>query len=227
MPQGGATVEAGRGNDFIHGSEADDTYVYRNGDGHDVIEEDSYSENDELNFADIARSDIVWMRRGDDLIGSVQANVTTGSVAGSVTLRNAFNYSEIHDLWVEETVTFADGGSVSVYDLLDEAENGPLEVEDVDFTQDSNGNKSFLYQRGSGDRVIDVNATGSGDVLALQDVERAEVSFQRHGMGLKVHIVESSVGAGDGAVILLDDFVGGGVQKIRFADGSELRAPRY
>ncbi|MFM2389352.1 MAG: hypothetical protein RLZZ437_907, partial [Pseudomonadota bacterium] len=127
--------EQGLGNDFIRTQDFNDQYVYRNGDGHDVIEEsgdnpDTYVPpeivddpyvlvpgRDTLEMPDLLASDVVFGRLGDDLVITVLPDALRGITAGSITLVNAFLTTEA-DSRIIEDVTFADGSMLSLRDAM-------------------------------------------------------------------------------------------------------------
>ncbi|MCU0800224.1 MAG: hypothetical protein MUD11_00365, partial [Rhodobacteraceae bacterium] len=100
--------DLGRGNDFVRTTGFNDTYIYRNGDGHDVIEErgansDVYVDpmivdvqpyvlpgGDTLSLPDLMATDLAFLRDGDDLVVQILADPGRGIVPGSVRLVAAF-----------------------------------------------------------------------------------------------------------------------------------------
>ncbi|PHQ88406.1 MAG: hypothetical protein COB42_08920 [Sulfurimonas sp.] len=61
-----ATTLAGKGDDIIVGSNTNNTYIYRNGDGSDTITD--RGGNDTLNFSDISSESVNIYAEGDDLV---------------------------------------------------------------------------------------------------------------------------------------------------------------
>ena len=93
------------GNDTLGGQAGSDTYIYRSGDGNDVINDNSgsTSEVDVLKFTDLNASDIVLTRNGKHLMVDVAA---TGQ---HIEIQYQF-YSQTAN-WGVEKFEFADGTS--------------------------------------------------------------------------------------------------------------------
>ena len=123
------TYDLGRGNDFVRTAGFNDTYVYRNGDGNDVIAESGANPDtvdafgtygpgkDVLSLPDLAETDLTFARDGDDLLLVVVADPDRAILAGSVRLVGAFLTTLTNSLMVEE-VLFADGSTLSLRDQM-------------------------------------------------------------------------------------------------------------
>ncbi|HOV03773.1 MAG TPA: calcium-binding protein, partial [Kaistiaceae bacterium] len=133
------TYEMGAGDDTVETGATGDTYVYRNGDGNDVIVENGGTGNvervyvpgsgaeggsyvslagpDVVDFADLDEADISYERFGDDLVVRIAADAGRGIAAGSVTIRDAFAGNAFTDTHVE-TLRFADESERAVSDVL-------------------------------------------------------------------------------------------------------------
>lgn len=107
---GADTIDAGSGADTLLGGDGADTYLYRSGDGSDIINDqsDSTTDTDTLQFLDLNVSDLIASQDGPNLRLLVK---TTGAI---LTVKNQFDSSS-NRLGVER-VQFADG---SVWELLD------------------------------------------------------------------------------------------------------------
>jgi Ca2+-binding RTX toxin-like protein len=122
----GLTLDGGKGNDVLSGSYAGDTYRFRRGDGHDLIQDDvrslgnqgvtdffaanpgTQSYQDALEFSDISSSQVTVRRDQSDLVLSV-----TGS-DDEVRIRNWFDGTMFAKI---ETIRFADGASWLASDI--------------------------------------------------------------------------------------------------------------
>ena len=179
-----STYEAGPGNDRIETGQVGDTYIYRNGDGHDTIIENGnyiyadYSApepyaSDLVHFADLQQSDMVFSRLGDDLVISIGEDAVRGIVTGSVTLVNQFA-TYPGGVSVLELLRFSDGTEVTVASVIaaivaaaatdgDDYIRGS-DLDDVfeaglgdDVTTGRNGSDTYIYNRGDGaDIIIDI-----------------------------------------------------------------------
>ncbi len=111
------TISGGAGADILRGGNNSDTYVYRSGDGSDMIDETSGSivDVDVLRFADLNSADLVFSHRiaGDDLLIAVKA---TGEV-----IEVDQQFLSTTSNWGVERIEFADGTTWDYAKLLSEA----------------------------------------------------------------------------------------------------------
>ncbi|MBB3060167.1 calcium-binding protein [Microbulbifer rhizosphaerae] len=101
---GADTLEGGEGADVLSGGRGDDIYIFRPGDGQDVID-NTGGGHDELRFDGIDFNQISsgLTKSGNDLV----LNVSGGS--DSVTLKNWFLGGD----YVVDTISFTSGGSIT------------------------------------------------------------------------------------------------------------------
>jgi Ca2+-binding RTX toxin-like protein len=138
---GGNRLIGGAGDDDITGSYRDDTYVYRRGDGRDVIRENyHYSGSDTLILEDLNPEDVVLTREGKALVVNVPAD------GGQVKISNwyAADYHRV------EQVSFADG---TVWDV-NTLHHAGLEVRGSEGADTLNGldnQADRLYGQGGND----------------------------------------------------------------------------
>ncbi len=229
----GLTYEMGGGNDFVEAGGYDaDTFVYRNGDGHDTVSERGGAyynydpANDVLDFADLAPSAVKWLRSGDDLIAAVAANPAAGTSAGSVTLKGVFAQYAGQSSRVD-FIRFGDGSQITIADAMAASAAGAGGGAPLDYLVAPDGNVTFTYDRGDGDRLIDTLADAANDTLVLNGIAREKVSYHARGSSVEIRIAESAAGAGDGGSILVDalldvSLANRGVETVRFADGSTI-----
>ncbi len=114
--EGADTLIGGKGRDVLEGGMGNDTYVFNLGDGHDtLIDNDSTSGNhDTLRLsAGLSAADTEVLRYGDDLVLR-----WTGNSTDSITIQGAFDYGQVDQRNLIESVVFADGTAWSAQQLL-------------------------------------------------------------------------------------------------------------
>ncbi|WP_170566492.1 calcium-binding protein, partial [Ruegeria atlantica] len=218
----------GSGNDTLNGGGGADTYIYRLGDGNDVISDFSgRNENDRLVFADVNADDVSFSHNaGQDLVITL-SNGDTVTVTDH--FRNTYNDMEL--------IEFADGTVLDLAAITAKAiadQNGDGD----DVVRGSNGNDTFLggsgndtlnggggadtyiYRLGDGNDVIsDFSGRNENDRLVFADVNADDVSFS-HNAGQDLVITLSN---GD-TVTVTDHFRNAynDMELIEFADGTVL-----
>ncbi|XSC45562.1 Ig-like domain-containing protein [Bradyrhizobium sp. RDT10] len=80
------------------------------------------------------------------------------------------------------------------------------------------GSDAYAYKLGDGSDIITeaANTPADTDTLALVDINAADVTFRRFGNDTRIELSNGSV------ITLRDQRVGGGVEKVTFANGQEL-----
>lgn len=249
-PVGGARFELGRGDDVAIGrADGDDVYVYRNGDGHDLIREIGYdysSSYDIIDLPDLMAGDLAFTRDGEDLILRVLPDAGRGIEAGSIRVENAFSLKD-HI----ERIRFADGSEVEVPSILqgviaaqatagDDLIAGSILTDTVsggagdDTLTGRGGQDTYVYARGTGDDVIapltlsDSYYASNVGRLVLQGIAVEAISAKLTVGGLLLTIAPTTDGGSDGGSILIgatNVHVGGAgfaVQSVLLEDGSTL-----
>ncbi|MDC8757866.1 calcium-binding protein [Janthinobacterium fluminis] len=112
-------LEGGRGYDALEGSAGNDTYVWRKGDGNDLVwDQDATANNlDVLRLANVGAQDVRYARSGNDLL------VTVISTNETITVHN--QYAGVGERI--EQVEFADG-SRKVMPVLNSAPTGAVSL---------------------------------------------------------------------------------------------------
>lgn len=219
------------GDDILQAGAGSDVYLYRSGDGSDMIEEAGVAGVDALRLADLDPADIMLTRTGSDLyvrdLGSGQAirinnqfSTATGEGYGVEALQFAdgtvWGRAEmVANVWVAGT-TGADniGGSSSDDRMFGDLGN--------DILQGGAGGDTYLYRSGDGSDMIEDSSAVGADVLHLADLDIGDVTLTK--VGSDVYVADLSTGQ----TIRLNNQVAGGVagngygvETIRFADGTE------
>jgi Ca2+-binding RTX toxin-like protein len=229
------------GNDTLIGKVGSDVYLYRSGDGSDVIDDvtqetvsDGYSsttytyggssnEVDVLRLTNLNASDVTLRRSGNDLY--VKDNATGHDI------RVVDHFATTY--WGIEKVEFADGSN---WDLAAITANawirGTAANETVsgfnsndtlfgdlgnDTLNGGNGNDIYVYRSGDGSDTIAETVNSSGDVLRLTNLNAADVTLRRSGNDLYVKVNAT------GHEIKVTNHFGTtnrGVENIEFADGT-------
>ncbi len=232
------TINGGKGNDFLNGLSGDDTYIYNLGDGNDTLLEAYGNGNaDKLILGEgILADEVVVTRHNTD-----QDDVTlTFKDGGSIKLDEQF-YASGSGV---EQVVFADGTIWTHSDIIaaidDEAYLNVDGTPDADtligtgenerFTgglgddklYGKGGSDIYVYASGDGNDYIEENdnSSASVDVLEFTDLNAQDVQLSRFEDDLFVKVLST------GQTIEVEwQFYANptyyGLEKIRFADGSE------
>ncbi|MGO7153186.1 calcium-binding protein [Rhizobium leguminosarum] len=228
-------ITGGLGDDHLSGRLGSDVYVYRSGDGNDVLDDKGSDIGgvDVLRLTNLNVADIVATRDGLALTLRV---ISTNAV---ITIEQ--QYSSQYDYYGLEKIEFADGSSwnrdalmelgripnivgTSADDTLDgiwfnETISGGL---GDDLLRGGSGGDTYVYSSGDGnDRIDDFYSSSSdNDVLRLADINAVGISLARSGLDLKITILAT------GEIITVDDQFDPagsyGLEKVEFADGSYL-----
>lgn len=162
-------LSGGLGNDTLTGGEGRDTYLYRRGDGNDVIDESSdvWSESDKLMLSDVTAGQVTLERSGGDVSLVIAESAVGAGDGGRILLK--MQLDEFISRGVD-SIFFSDGTSWTPNDLramlLAAASTGHNDIIDGYNTDDSlngwGGNDTI-----SGFSGNDTLAGGTGnDVLA-------------------------------------------------------------
>ncbi|WP_349963373.1 calcium-binding protein [Rhizobium sp. ZPR3] len=229
-------IRAGLGNDALNGLAGSDTYVYRLGDGNDVITEvTSGTDVDTLAFADLNLADIRFERPSGNTSDVVIRVLQNGE---TITLKNQFNQAG-----GIERITFADGtvlggndwsldtylqGKVVIYgtsgnDILAGTNGNDVFIGGLgdDRFNSGAGSDTYIYASGDGSDYIDdeSGSTTDIDIVKLTDLNVGDVTFSRSGTHVKITVNST------GHVITLDEQLysataNWGVEQIEFANGT-------
>ncbi len=231
-------VEAGLGDDTVYGEGGSDVYVYRSGDGNDIISDTGgISDEDKVLLADLTAADIQVQRsqvNNNDLIITIVATGATITVvnhfAGSISGLEFIEFSD-GSTWdrgdidthsaevVDDNVIVGTVGSDTLYGTSgDDVYRGGL---GDDWIQTGAGSDTFVWQKGDGNDWIN-EASGSTtdiDTLEFVDVDQTDVLLIHSGNDLLVEIIST------GEVIEIDEhfwspWSNWGIEQIQFADGT-------
>ncbi|MBY5635207.1 RTX toxin [Rhizobium leguminosarum] len=234
--EGADRLSGDAGDDLLSGGKGADTYVYKVGDGSDVIdgEGDFAGEPDVLHLTDLMEYDVSLSRVGDDLALTINSTGENVTVAGHFTSQTGSNGIE--------SIVFASG---TVWDkaTINERISNPLingtagddtlqgtSVNDVlhgghgnDHLLGGTGSDVYLYAAGDGSDNIDdqTSQAGDADVLRLLGLKSPDVALSRVGNDLQINIVASGE-----LITITGQFLaspnGAGLEEVRFADGAFL-----
>ena len=193
------TLEGGAGADTLDGGSGSDTYLWRKGDGDDVIGDDAIlrDENpsdDTLLLADVAADEAVSFARAGD---GFDLAITIGETGETITLLGQLRTPAI------ETLEVAGGARVSFADLavfvpftggpgpdvvVGDAGDNRLEGRGGNDTLEGGpGLDAYLWRPGDGSDLVDEQGAGDvGDALRLTGVAQADLSVTREGDDLLV-----------------------------------------
>lgn len=108
------TLFGGAGDDGLYGGAEADTYIYRSGDGADLISDDSGVGADVLHLVDLDASDVLVARSGSNLL------ITDLSTSQSITVQYHFFSGPTGNGYGIETIRFADGTTWNRQQIADE-----------------------------------------------------------------------------------------------------------
>ena len=208
-------LEGGSGFDQLDGGAGNDTYIYRRGDGSDILMDSGSTSADVLELHGVDVSDVTLKRpyNTTDLVLVISESAPGAGDGGRITLDNYF-------------VTFTDYG-VDVIRFEDGTEWGLLDVQDImanssatagpdsltgtdgadtlaglggsDTMYGMGGDDTYLYARGDGNDVIS-DSSGALDRLEISGYAADEITFQRTGLDGKDLVIRFA-DAGDQIVI--------------------------
>jgi|GEM_PF-2436836 len=179
---GAERLELGLGDDQAVTNYDNITYVYRNGDGHDVYTDYGDSETwdpelgdylsgfDVLELIGLEPSDLAFSRLGDDFIITIVEDAGRGIQAGSVTIIDAFEYSGSTSRNIE-LLRFDDGTELDIETIVadmiaaqatsgDDVITGTVMADTLeggagnDVLMGDRGGDTYVWSRGDGDDEI-------------------------------------------------------------------------
>ncbi|MCV0425006.1 MAG: tandem-95 repeat protein, partial [Roseibium sp.] len=235
------TLDGGAGNDYLSALEGGDTYVFGEGYGHDVVEDNDYSIKifgsaaDRLRFQDDLRwTDFDYLREGPSDTLTLRIKGTEDQITLTEFLKSALFVGFINLI---EEFEFADGTVWSYLKLLqhfidtaktvgDDTIYGFLTSDTLDGGAGNDrlegleGNDTYLFSRGYGQDTI-FDASGS-DRLVLEGIATTDVTFTRTALDLIITVNDT----GD-QVVLENQYVradqqGNAVEYLEFSDRTLL-----
>ncbi|MEL6476150.1 MAG: tandem-95 repeat protein [Pseudomonadota bacterium] len=190
--EGDVLVGSG-GNDLLSGQNGSDIYRYSLGDGDDIIDDNGFTDTDQVILEGVSRGDLTFSRslfgENDLLIslpdgGSIQiVDALNGSSQGQieefVILDDAatLTVQEVREIIIGDASTdFAD--SIMGFRISDDTIDGGL-GDDLLIGRD--GSDLYIYDASlrSGNDVIDDNGFNATDVLRIDGIDSADVEARR------------------------------------------------
>lgn len=229
------------GNDTLDGADGSDIYVYRSGDGNDLIRDyGSALDRDVLNLLDLTRGQVTLSRVNDAFGNGNDLLVTDHSTGQAVRVVGQFANAGI------EEIRFADDVVLDLTAIQAETSQINGSAGNDYFNLNWSG---FVLDPGAGDDVITVNRTGSGtilfgegyghdrlqsalgagfartDTLYLQGLNPDDVTLTRASNGLSGDGLTVTVNATGDTFNAIWQFNGydeqAGLEYIHFADGTQ------
>jgi len=219
---GADSLQGGIGNDALSGGAGSDIYIYRRGDGSDVITEDGEAaDNDVLRFTDLNAADVAYTREAiGSLLIHVRNSVDTIEIVGwygdSPTRLRRIEYADgttLDAAVLENLVRPAIAGT----DAADELSGSPYADEvsagagdDLidggggnDILSGGAGSDTYLLYRGMGLDAIEETAGESGILKLTPGLTFEQLVFERQGSNLYVRFSDATDG------VLLQDYFDG------------------
>lgn len=171
---GADRLVGGPGNDRLEGGDGDDVYMWRPGDGHDVIYENPSNDTNTIRLdATQSADDISYRRSGDDFIIEIGSN---GSLTISDYYVDSSSGSRIQTIVYggpgaptttvqlsSVSVSNSGSGSTTGTDGDDTIVGGPGD----DVLRGGAGNDTYRFNFGDGNDIIDEEGAGGVDRIAL------------------------------------------------------------
>ncbi len=191
------TISGREGDDLLAGEGGDDTYVYRRGDGFDIIDETAFDTGDVLRLEGIAPETVILQRGvADDLEVIVAATADDAGDDGRITVRGGFSSAAGPGI---ETIVFDDGTQWqrSEFETLAqrnlatvgadrlEGTSGDDRLEGLtgdDFLSGGAGDDTYVFRRGDGaDTIREDGALSGVDRIEIHGYASDEIVFARRG----------------------------------------------
>ena len=225
------TFQGNGGADYLQGGAGSDTYVWKQGDGNDEINDQSGSttEVDVLKLEDLNASDVTLSRLGAHLY------LTDNATGEKITIDYQY-YSPV-DHWGVEQIQFADGtswdlatitskawirGGAGNESLYGSAQNDTFQGNGgADYLQGGAGSDTYVWKQGDGNDNIDdqSGSTTEVDVLKLEDLNASDVTLGRLGshLSIKANSTGETITVDYQFYSQTDNW---GTEQIQFADGT-------
>ncbi|KIC41891.1 hypothetical protein RA27_00255 [Ruegeria sp. ANG-R] len=222
------TITGTSSDESFDGAGGDDTYVYEQGGGSDVIADSGAEagETDTLELgAGIVPQNVTVERNGNDLILTIGSETITlsGQLSGggAGVERVAFTNG---DVWTRDTLIskLAEEQSSAGDDVISGGEGEQtLDGGTGSDTLDGGaGGDTYVYRLGDGDDVIVEGATTGTDRLQFEtSVDSQSTQLLRDVANPDDLLIRTQDGA---TVRVVDQFADGGLEEIRFTDGTFL-----
>ncbi|WP_280514010.1 calcium-binding protein, partial [Stappia taiwanensis] len=182
------TMAGLEGDDLLSGKAGSDIYVFRRGDGQDIIDDQGASSDvNELHISDYVLSDATLIRyedRRDDLI--LRFSDTDAIIVAGAFFENGSHITKF---------LFEDGTEVSVADILDKLDVIASEGDQIitgtsasetfigglgnDQISGGDGSDTYIFRRGDGQDTIEDNGYYDTDVLRLEGYSLADAIFSK------------------------------------------------
>ena len=228
--------DGGLGNDTMTGYSGGDTYVFKPGQGHDVVTEVNDSGIDRLLLTGISPESVMVLRNGNHVTLWINSDSSDPALRSSIRLTDQLG---ANSRGIEEIVFDGGGPTWTKADLAarivafggtdqNDTINGTGGADTIlagrgsDVLVGSNGNDTYVYASGDGHDTIDEYSSGSDvDVLHLAGINQAGIQVERPTTDLTDIIIRI---VGTGETIRLDNQFDqqDGVEIIRFGDGTEI-----
>ncbi|UVD59956.1 RTX toxin (plasmid) [Rhizobium sp. Pop5] len=223
--------QGGQGDDVLIGARGSDTYLYRLGDGSDLIDDlDWPFDVDTLKLINIKSSDVVAVHNG------VNLEITITSTGDIITVKNQW-YTSWGNAGLE-SIEFSDGTwdretimAIEAIPIVGTGGNDTIEgtTDDDNITgglgddhlSGRTGSDVYVYASGDGNDVLDDKGSDVGgvDILRLTNINAADIVATRDGFALTLRVISTN------AVITIEQQYSSqndyyGFEEIEFADGS-------
>ncbi len=222
---GDDVLEGHGGDDFASGGDGSDRYIFRRGDGRDVIEDNGLLDNDRIEIKGYLPSEVEIRREEPESATLVINFIGTDD---QIRVRNTLDENFADGI---EAIVFDDGTVWSMADLrgrlLAQGSNGFAGADTLDARQlqgaasGLDGSDTYIFTAGDGRLEIIDNGFLDTDRLALRGIDPADVKLARDVPG-GATLIMTFAGSAD-EIRLIDTLSGSAqntIEEIHFDDGT-------
>ncbi|MCY6379413.1 calcium-binding protein [Hoeflea prorocentri] len=227
---GANVLDAGLGNDRLHGNDGSDTYIFYRGDGQNLIEDNGWRDTDRLIIHDYTPAETLFASASNDTL-----MITFVGTTDQITIVNTLDDNGADEI---EQIVFDDGtimnmDQVRVILTANQSTDGDDTI--TGFTNNNtlegglgndrlhgkDGSDTYVFNAGDGQDLIEDNGWRDTDRLVIHGYTPAETSFARTSNDT---LVITFAGSTDQISIVntLDDDGADEIEQIVFDDGTIL-----
>ncbi|MCP4979037.1 MAG: tandem-95 repeat protein, partial [Gammaproteobacteria bacterium] len=233
-------ILGGEGNDELHGEGGDDTYLFRAGDGQDIIQENGFGTFDRISVEGYEAGEIIFGRQAPESNNLIIS--FTGS-SDQITVIDGLDGDYFDTV---EEVTFSDGTTITIAEIRQRIlDNNSTSGDDYlagfnsysnsnlvevlagglgdDYVTGLEGDDIYQFTRGDGRDTIRESGFDSYDVLEISGYQAGELHFSRSHPGSSDLLIEFT--GSDDRITIINTLGGDAwdtVELLRLDDGTEF-----
>jgi hypothetical protein len=239
--------EGGKGNDIYHGNGGNDSFIYKLGDGRDVIKSlvgFNPSGNSTLKLEGLNKADFRYYTDGLNLEMKYDISLYDIQYEGSIFIEaNAEYFNEFYI----KGIVYGNGESITISEAYSLARDSQITAGDdkitgtagPDIMRGGKGNDhlaggtgvdTYVYARGDGNDIVDDGGVFENNNLVLHGITVSEMKVAFVGYDVVISFADSATGAGDAGSIRFraDDYWHAhALGMIAFDDGTVLNPSQW